>query len=131
MRGKKQNRRSRPARRQTDVLRDVLLGAAQCDSWLTLRELARLTGYGEASISAQLRHLRKPQYGAYVVEKRCREEGQPDGQLGRSAAHGAVWEYRLRRRRGQRLRATRTRTWLTASVMRAVVCAAKQENPHP
>ena len=126
---KRSQRRHAIPRRQTDVLRDVLLGAAQCDSWLTLRELARLTGYGEASISAQLRNLRKPQYGAFIVEKRCRDEGQP----GRMATHGAVWEYRLRRSAGQRQRhrVPARRTWLTRAVVRAMVTAAKQENPHP
>ena len=34
------------------------------------------SSYGEASISAQLRHLRKPQYGAFVVEKRQREAAE-------------------------------------------------------
>ncbi len=79
--------RERDARRlrtQLEVIRDVMLSAADCGAWLTLRELAGITRYGEASISAQLRHLRKPAFGSYVVEKRRR------GNPGR-----AVWEYRL------------------------------------
>jgi hypothetical protein len=44
---------------QRDVLRDVMLSAAECVTWLTLEELARMTSYPPASISAQLRHLRK------------------------------------------------------------------------
>ena len=78
---------------QREVLRDVLLSATECGSWLTLRELSQLTQYGEASISAQLRHLRKPKYGSYVVEKRVRR-----GLVLRDAEHGAIWEYRLQRR---------------------------------
>ncbi len=78
--------------RQREVLRDVLLSATECGSWLTLRELAQLTQYGEASISAQLRHLRKPKYGRYIVEKRVRR-----GLVLSDVEHGAVWEYRLRR----------------------------------
>src|ERR1700730_1336965 len=78
--------------RQREVLRDVMLSAAQCGSWLTLRELARLTNYGETSISAQLRHLRKARYGAFVIDKQVRKGG--DG--ARVVEHGAVWEYRLR-----------------------------------
>jgi hypothetical protein len=78
---------------QREVLRDVLLSATQCGSWLTLRELSQLTQYGEASISAQLRHLRKPKYGSYVVEKRVRRD-----LVLRDAEHGAIWEYRLQRR---------------------------------
>jgi hypothetical protein len=57
---------------QRELLRDVLLSATQCESWLTLHELAQLTQYAEASISAQLRHLRKAKYGRYVVDKRLR-----------------------------------------------------------
>jgi hypothetical protein len=78
---------------QREVLRDVLLSATECGSWLTLRELSQLTQYGEASISAQLRHLRKPKYGSYVVEKRVRR-----GIVLRDLEHGAIWEYRLRRK---------------------------------
>jgi hypothetical protein len=77
---------------QREVLRDVLLSATECESWLTLRELSQLTQYGEASISAQLRHLRKPKFGSYVVEKRVRR-----GVVLRDVEHGAIWEYRLRR----------------------------------
>jgi hypothetical protein len=77
-------------RTQREVLRDVMLSARGCGAWLTLHELASLTHYGEASISAQLRHLRKPQYGGFVVEKRLRVGGCPrDGgrlRLGVSAA---------------------------------------------
>jgi hypothetical protein len=90
---------------QMEVIRDVLLSAAECadqiarhsytrlwnvtqiavdGGWLTLREIADLTNYGEASISAQLRHLRKPYFGAYVVVKRRRG----------SVTNGA-WEYRI------------------------------------
>ena len=78
--------------RQREVLRDVMLSAAQCGSWLTLRELSRLTNYGETSITAQLRHLRKARYGAFVIDKQVRKSG--DGV--RPAESGAVWEYRLR-----------------------------------
>ena len=40
--------------------------------WRTLAEIARDTGDPQASISAQLRHLRKPRFGSWVVEKRSR-----------------------------------------------------------
>jgi hypothetical protein len=55
---------------QREILKEVLLVAAESDMWLTLEELARVTKYPPASISAQLRHLRKPEFGGYVVEKR-------------------------------------------------------------
>lgn len=94
-------------RRQRDVLCDVMLSARECETWLTLDELAKLTHYPPASISAQLRHLRKPQFGAFEVEKRPRKT---TGTL-RGEDFGAVWEYQLRRRvrrilgRARRLRA--------------------------
>lgn len=90
---------------QMEVIRDVLLSAAECTEaaalrpyrqlwdpaqlaeeagWMTLREIAELTRYGEASISAQLRHLRKAQFGGYVIAKRRRGLGG-----------NAAWEYRI------------------------------------
>lgn len=41
----------------------------------TLREIAEATGDPEASISAQLRHLRKPRFGAHEVSKEYLGEG--------------------------------------------------------
>jgi hypothetical protein len=37
--------------------------------WHTLKEISDKTGDPEASISAQLRHLRKPRFGGYIVER--------------------------------------------------------------
>lgn len=53
---------------QMDRIRFVMLDGR----WRTLLEIQGETGDPEASVSAQLRHLRKPQFGAYVVEKRRR-----------------------------------------------------------
>jgi hypothetical protein len=78
-----------PARKQREVIRDVMLSAGQCGTWLTLDELAKLTNYPPASISAQLRHLRKACFGGYAVAKRCRAVNRamrPEG-------FGPVWEY--------------------------------------
>ena len=52
--------------------------------WRTLGEIATATGDPEASISAQLRHLRKPEFGSFVVDKRRR-----------GLATTGLWEYRL------------------------------------
>lgn len=41
-------------------------------SWRTLKEIEDLTGYPQASISAQLRNLRKDRFGNHIVEKRRR-----------------------------------------------------------
>ena len=41
-----------------------------CDSrWRTLGEIAAVTGDPEASISAQLRHLRKKRFGRHTIER--------------------------------------------------------------
>jgi hypothetical protein len=69
--------------------------AKSCATWLTLDELAKMTHYPPASISAQLRHLRKPKFGGFVVDKRPREVDR----VTRGEELGAVWEYRLRRGR--------------------------------
>ena len=42
--------------------------------WRTLQEIADATGDPHASISAQLRHLRKIRFGAHVVNRRARGE---------------------------------------------------------
>ena len=92
---------------QRDVLRDVMLTAGKYGAWMTLRELARLTRYGETSISAQLRHLRKAKCGGYVLEKRVRKP-----EVVSSEEHFVVWEYRLTPRRvfaGRRRKSRRRR----------------------
>ena len=38
--------------------------------WRSLRDISEITSDPEASISAQLRHLRKDRFGAHTVEKR-------------------------------------------------------------
>lgn len=40
--------------------------------WRTLAGIAHATGDPPASVSAQLRHLRKPRFGAHAVERRHR-----------------------------------------------------------
>lgn len=52
--------------------------------WRTLGEIALLTGDGQASISAQLRNLRKQDFGSHVVEKRARGDRR-----------SGLYEYRL------------------------------------
>jgi len=50
----------------------------------TLKEISAITKDPEASISAQLRHLRKPRFGSHLIEKRSRGERR----------HG-LYEYKL------------------------------------
>ena len=75
----------RPGRTQRETLLMVLRLAAECEQWVTLEELAGKTKYPPASISAQLRHLRKAEYGGWVIAKRRREW----------VTEELVWEYRL------------------------------------
>lgn len=52
--------------------------------WRTLGEIEVITGDGQASISAQLRNLKKPAFGGHSLEKRRRGE-----------AERGCWEYKL------------------------------------
>jgi hypothetical protein len=63
-------------RRVYDLMRD--------GRWRTLDEIAAATGDPAASVSAQLRNLRKPRFGQWEIHKRTR--GQ--------RAFG-LWEYRI------------------------------------
>jgi len=49
---------------------DRIFDVCRDGRWRTLAEIAELTGAPQASVSAQLRHLRKPRFGAYDVLKR-------------------------------------------------------------
>jgi len=88
---------ARRLRSQRDIIRDVMVSASDCETWLTLGELRAITRYGEASISAQLRHLRRTENGGYEIVKRHREGVSPlrPGSGGRGEC---VWEYRIERR---------------------------------
>ena len=79
-------------RSQRDVIRDVMLAAAESGTWLTLAELRAMTQYGEASIPAQLRHLRKIENGGYEVVKRHREDGAvaPEAATDRKEFTGSI-----------------------------------------
>lgn len=46
--------------------------AMKSGAWRTVEEIAAITGDPPTSISAQLRHLRKPRFGGYTVERRRR-----------------------------------------------------------
>jgi DNA-binding transcriptional regulator GbsR (MarR family) len=65
---------SREGETQLEAIRNLMVEAAMRSEWLTLGEIAEHTQFGEASISAQLRHLRKPKHGRYCVEKRIRPQ---------------------------------------------------------
>jgi hypothetical protein len=49
--------------------------------WRTLEQIADMTGDPTPSVSAQLRHLRKPRFGSHTVDRRH--------------VGGGLYEYRL------------------------------------
>ena len=65
---------------QMDVIRRFMV--KEWPEWQSLAEIECVLGYPQASVSAQLRHLRKRRFGSYVVEKQRRTTG--------------TWEYRVR-----------------------------------
>jgi hypothetical protein len=68
---------------QLERIHDLMIDGA----WRTLAEIEGITGDPQASISAQLRHLRKHRYGAHDVDKRRREYPR------RGRLDSGTWEY--------------------------------------
>lgn len=66
--------------RQHERVRDLMRDGA----WRTLAEISDATGDPAASVSAQLRHLRKARFGGWTVEKRPRTDRER-----------GLYEYRL------------------------------------
>jgi hypothetical protein len=54
--------------KQSDRILDLMIDGR----WRTVAEIAAATNDPENSIQAQLRHLRKPRFGSYIVEKKRR-----------------------------------------------------------
>ncbi len=89
---------------QLAAIRKLMRRALVRGAWLTLSEIAKATEFGEASISAQLRHLRKKEYGGYRVQKRRRRQSHLRGVATRRRSRDEerapiVWEYRVLRPR--------------------------------
>lgn len=79
---------------QMERITGLMLVASEANKWLTLGEIETHlktmfpnVQFPQASISAQLRHLRKDAFGAYLVRKRRREP-----------AYRGIWEYSVRKR---------------------------------
>ena len=98
--------RERDRETQLRAIRELMMAAARRGSWLTLREISGLTEIGEASVSAQLRHLRKGAYGKHIVEKRRRSVGfvaagtagskrRAERRRLRRLGQSGMWEYRV------------------------------------
>jgi hypothetical protein len=83
---------------QLGAIRALMMHALGRGVWLTLGEIAEVTEFGEASISAQLRHLRKTHHGGHRVEKRRRRVTRAAAAM-RKICDGrrgpVVWEYRV------------------------------------
>ena len=66
-------------RQQRDKIKTLMLDG----EWRSLSEVAHTLRFPEASISAQLRHLRKSEFGGFIVEKRRRDRAP------------GTWEYHV------------------------------------
>jgi len=66
--------------KQHERIRDLMLDG----EWRTIQEICDITGDPHSSVSAQLRHLRKLRFGAWIVEKRHR-----------GPRSNGLWEYQL------------------------------------
>jgi len=77
--------------KQYEHIRDYMLTMAESDrqfrhhaeGFRTLQEIEQATGHPTASVSAQLRNLKKSAFGGYLLEKR------------RRAPDGGTWEYKI------------------------------------
>jgi len=61
----------------------AIFGLMKDGEWRTLQQIEQATRYPTPSISAQLRHLRKPRFGSHTVERRRIDRDR------------GLWEYRL------------------------------------
>jgi hypothetical protein len=80
---------------QLEAIRELMVAEAFRGGWLTLAEIAACTGVGEASVSAQLRHLRKACHGSYCVKKRLRQHDKAEAAPGCEPSDRFIWEYRV------------------------------------
>jgi hypothetical protein len=87
---------------QLAAIRELMKRACARGIWLSLAEIAEATEFAEASISAQLRHLRKVHHGGHRVEKRRRGSAHIAAggrqKVGDARRGPVIWEYRVRPR---------------------------------
>jgi hypothetical protein len=70
---------------QLESLQSFMSACYRRGVWVSLAEIEEATGIPQSSASAQLRHLRKPQFGGHTVDKRRRQTA--------NGGHGGTWEY--------------------------------------
>lgn len=58
--------------KQMDVIKNYMIYHGRQGFWRTLQEISAVLVYPESSVSAQLRHFRKLQFGGFIVNKRRR-----------------------------------------------------------
>lgn len=83
---------------QLAAIHELMMRACARGIWLSLGEIADATEFAEASISAQLRHLRKVHHGGHRVEKRRRRAaraGAARREMCDVRRGPVVWEYRV------------------------------------
>jgi hypothetical protein len=83
---------------QLAAIRELMQRSFARGVWLTLSEIAEITEFAEASISAQLRHLRKPRHGGHRVEKRRRHPhgaAEAPPKIWDARRGPVIWEYRV------------------------------------
>jgi hypothetical protein len=104
--GTRSRRREDPRQYESQLaaIRKLMRRAVVRGAWLTLSEIAKATEFGEASISAQLRHLRKKEHGGYRVQKRrrrqlCLRDATVRRRKRDEERAPIVWEYRVLRPR--------------------------------
>lgn len=68
---------------------EAVRGALISGGWWTLAKLSERARGSEASVSARLRDLRKPKFGAYDIERRYVSNGVWEYHLKAGAADGA------------------------------------------
>ncbi len=89
--------------------------------WRTLAEIEGLTGDPPASISAQLRHMRKARFGSHVVDKRVRGERK-----------NGLYEYCVNRTKGEEMnnpRLPQLKTITSLEYERLLVKVLKEPKP--
>lgn len=52
--------------------RQTIFDLMKDEQWRTLRAIEDITGFPQASISAQLRHLRKWRFGSHTINRRSK-----------------------------------------------------------
>jgi biotin operon repressor len=60
---------------QHEQIREYMLEKTSEGKWVSLEDIELALCYSQSSISAQIRHLRKPKFGSYIVNKRHKGDG--------------------------------------------------------